>query len=180
MKRNVQWLGLFFLMILLFLTGCNQAGANKDSEIDPYNFYNQVELGVLKEDVDAVLGVEADEEEGAYIYSDAKSGFGVEVVYDFNNSVTMKTLYHDNEKEIMNLSDASVDQSLNDSLAEGMTYQEVKALLGSDGAEIIQVMNPADPNKAIHVIIWFNSDQTGIYASFLGDKGNLINAVYYE
>ncbi len=179
MRRMVQGISLFLsLIFFLFLVGCNQGGDNE--EIDPYRFYNQVALGAVKEDVDLLVGIEPKQEESSSTYIDSNSGFGVEVVYDFNNTVTMKTLYHDDEKEIMALSDASVDESLNDLLTEGMSYEEVKALLGGEGTEIIQVMNPADPNKAIYVIIWFNPDQTGVYASFLGDRGSLINAVYYK
>lgn len=179
MDRRVRWVGLFlFLILLLSVTGCHKDGANKN--IDPYHFYNQVKLGASKEEIDLTLGIEGQQEESSAIYIDSNNGFGVDVVYDVNNTVTMKTLYHDNEKEIMALSDARVDESLNDLLSEGMAYEDVKDSLGGDGTEIIQVMNPVDPNKAIYVRIWFNPDQTGVYASFLGERGHLINAVYYK
>lgn len=179
MRGKVRWIELLLFMILfLSLTGCHKDGANKS--IDPYYFYNQVKLGAGKEDIDLTLGIEPQQKESSAIYIDLNSGFGVDVVYDVNNTVTMKTLYHDNEKEIMALSDARVDESLNDSLSEGISYEDVKDLLGGDGTEIIQIMNPADPNKAIYVSIWFNPDQTGVYASFLGERGRLINAVYYK
>lgn len=183
MQGKNRWMSVFFLIILvLFLTACNSNNSSngKGGNDNPFDFYNQVNLGAVKEDIDVALGVDPLEKEDSYIYVNAEDGFGVMVMYDPENVVIMKTLYHEDEKKIMALSNATVSESQIAEISEGMAYKDVKALLGTDGIEIIQVMNPASQDKPIYMMIWFNSDNTGIYTSFLGDRGSVIEAFYFK
>ena len=183
-KISNRWINLLFLLILaLLLTGCKQASDEPEAKIDPidpFNFYKQIELGDSKDDVDTLFDVDPIEKEGSYTYVDPDGSFGVMIVYDSGNTVFMKTLYNEDESQIMSLSDAKVTEDQVDSILEGMSYKEVKSLLGTDGIEIIEMTNPADLDKPIYMFIWFNPDNTGIYGSFLGDKGTVVNAVYFE
>ena len=181
-KNNVNYLVfyiVFCLGMVLVLSGCG-GSAIKEANSDPFNFYNQVQLGQPKSEVDATLSIKPEEKEGTFIYKDDKTGFGVAINYDASNLVSMKTLYHADEKQIMALSHAKVTEDQLTSITKGITYEEVKTILGSDGLEIIRLANPVDPNTPVSTMIWFNDDQTGIYVTFSGEKGTVISAKYWK
>jgi hypothetical protein len=35
-------------------------------------------------------------------------------------------------------------------------------------------------DKPIHMMIWFNEDNTGLYVTFLGEKGLVLSVNYYN
>jgi hypothetical protein len=80
----------------------------------------------------------------------------------------------------MALSDAVVTEEQGSSITEGMSYDDVVSLLGTEGIEIIQMVNPSDMDKPIHMMIWFNEDNTGLYVTFLGEKGLVLSVNYYN
>jgi hypothetical protein len=89
-------------------------------------------------------------------------------------------LYHEDDSEIMGLSDASVSEEQMANIIEGMPYNKVKSLLGSDGTEIIEMANPVDVNNPIIMKIWFNDDQTGFYVTFLGHQGTVKSVKFWK
>jgi hypothetical protein len=169
---------LLVLITLCFLTftACSQQAALSD----PFDFYNRVELGATKEQVESDLGVTGVLSDGTYQYVDETTGFGVMVVYDSGDAVNMKTIYNADETKIMALSDAVVTEEQGSSITEGMSYDDVVSLLGTEGIEIIQMVNPSDMDKPIHMMIWFNEDNTGLYVTFLGEKGLVLSVNYYN
>ncbi|WKY45788.1 hypothetical protein Q5O14_06730 [Eubacteriaceae bacterium ES2] len=178
MKRKSFFKIVIYVVItlsFLTLTACSQQSALSD----PFDFYNRVELGETKDQVEADLGVTGVLSDGTYQYVDEATGFGVMVVYDSGNTVNMKTIYNADETEIMALSDAVVTEEQGNSITEGMSYDDVVSLLGTEGIEIIQMVNPSDMDKPIHMMIWFNQDNTGLYVTFLGEKGLVLSVNYY-
>lgn len=178
-KRGLIKFCLVLMFSLLFLTGCNQETGSRPAS-DPFDFYNRVELGELKEAVEADLGVTGVLSDGTYQYVDEATGFGVMVVYDSGNAVNMKTIYNADETKIMALSDAQVSEEQVANITEGMSYEDVVGILGTDGVEIIQMVNPSDIEKPIHMMIWFNDDNTGLYVTFLGEKGLVLSVNFYN
>ena len=61
-----------------------------------------------------------------------------------------------------------------------MTYEEVKALLGTDGLETITKVNLNDENNPTSMMIWFNDDQTGYYITFLGHQGTVKSVKFWK
>jgi hypothetical protein len=168
--------GFFLLGIVIMLSGCN-----KDvSKVDSLNFYNTVQLRETKDEVDAALKVTPKKVNGEYIYIDVNSGFGVSVFYDTDNLVYTKALYNADNTKIFALSDAKVTEDQVASITPGMTYEEVKALLGTDGLETITKVNLSDENNPTSMMIWFNDDNTGIYIAFYGYQGTVENAKYWK
>lgn len=152
-------------------------------ELNPspvYNFYNKVTLGQAKADVEAVLGVAPETDaNGESVFYDPGNGYGVSVVYGADNLVTTKTLLlASGAVDFLALNNAAVNESQVASIKEGMTYNEVKAILGVEGMEFIRMKNPIDINKPLLGMAWVNSDGSSIVVNFTGYKG-IVNAAEY-
>jgi hypothetical protein len=169
---------ILILSLMVVFSGCT--GTKDEAVNSPDHFYNQVNLGMEKNQVESTLGVKPEEKDGTYIYTDDQTGFGVQVSYDASDLVSSKVLYHDQDSEIMGLSDANVSEDQMASITEGMPYDEVKSLLGSEGTEIIEMANPVDAKNPIVMMIWFNDDQTGYYVTFLGHQGTVKSVKFWK
>ena len=146
------------------LVGCGNGATDAEPSVEPsakpsanlsedsleqgqvYDFYNKVELGQTKEEVDATLGVDAEELTSDILSYENDKGYGVTIGLSTmlsstdTNEVFTKMLSGSKWTEYQ-LQDAfrkenaiSDDQAA--SITEGMTYDEVKAILGSEGVEI--------------------------------------------
>ncbi len=181
LKRSVSRWQFSVILILgaaIILSGCN--GTKNETANKPDDFYNQVQLGMEKSQVESALGVKPEAVDETYVYTDAQTGFGVQISYDASDMVISKILYHEDDSAIMGLSDANVTEDQMAGITEGMPYAEVKALLGSEGTEIIQMANPVDSNNPIVMMIWFNDDQTGFYVTFLGHQGTVKSVKFWK
>lgn len=168
MRFKVNSTGLFILMVsligLLLLSGCGQSGGGSGSgsstsgentssttqnEGDPYGFYNQVQMGQTKEQVDAALGVTPEElATDSYIYTD-KDGYAVAVGFSDILSksgapeVLSKMIYGTKSAWYMNSvgkkNEITDEQAAK--ITEGMSYDQVKTILGSDGIENTTMSN---------------------------------------
>ena len=167
---------IFLLGVVIVLSGCDKE-VSKD---DALNFYNTVQLRETKDEVEAALNGTPKESNGEYIYIDADTGFGVSVFYDADNLVYTKAVYNADNTKIFALSNAKVTEDQVASITPGMTYEEVKALLGTDGLETITKVNLNDENNPTSMMIWFNDDNTGIYIAFYGYQGTVENAKYWK
>lgn len=167
---------IFLLGIVTMLSGCDKHVSKEDA----LNFYNTVQLRETKDEVDAALKANPREVNGEYIYIDANTGFGVSVFYDTDNLVYTKAIYNADNTKIFALSDAKVTEDQVAGITPGMTYEEVKALLGTDGLETITKVNLNDENNPVSMMIWFNDDNTGIYIAFTGYQGTVENAKYWK
>lgn len=184
MLTRSKTLFLFTLILILglavILSGCNGGGTKNEAVNKPDYFYNQIELGMAKSQVESALGVTSEEIDDTYVYTDQQTGFGVQISYDASDLVISKILYHEDDSKVMGLSDANVSEDQLNSITEGMSYDEVKGILGSEGTEMIQMTNPVDPNNPIVMMIWFNDDQTGFYVTFAGIKGTVKSVKFWK
>ncbi|TYC83915.1 hypothetical protein FXB42_14810 [Acetobacterium wieringae] len=152
-KKRV-WIGFVLLCTLVLLTGCGQTTGEKgstDQSADQTektisttdkvsDFFNKVKIGQTKEEVEAALGVTPTSPiEGAFDYVD-ENGNGVTVIFmerslgDGSPKVALSKKLIGSEKYI---TEATDDQRITaeqaEKITEGMTYDEVKGILGQDG-----------------------------------------------
>ncbi|KNZ40815.1 hypothetical protein [Acetobacterium bakii] len=150
---------LIFLMAVLvsasvFMAGCSQQGTKDtgggtkaaDSTAalkEIYAFYDKVQLGQTKAEVDTALGVTAKEPmTDVFQYTDT-NGNGVMIGLSsvFSQDGTSKIVFNKSveglEAYLITLPD---DKRITDeqaqSISEGMTYEEIKAKLGGNGYEL--------------------------------------------
>ncbi|KNZ41551.1 hypothetical protein [Acetobacterium bakii] len=138
---------------------------------DPYGFYNKVQLNQTKDEVDSTLDLntKVDISENAYVYTDEITGYGVSVSYNSANQVISKTIAYPKNADIASLSNAKVTEDQVAVIAEGMTYNDVKNLLGSDGVEVSRMQNTELNNEPTYIRMWINEDETAIMVAFVGN-----------
>ncbi|MEL7662372.1 hypothetical protein [Acetobacterium wieringae] len=155
--KNWGLIGFVLLCSLVLLTGCGQPAGQKDSsdqadgqttekestdqaDDNISDFFNKVQIGQTKAEVDAALGVTPTSPvEGAFDYVD-ENGNGVTVIFmerslgDGSPKVALSKKLIGTEKYI---TEATDDQRITaeqaEKITEGMTYDEVKGILGQDG-----------------------------------------------
>ena len=188
-----------FLSLLILITGCFPKGADKSDDSDTktpteketivdvspiakigqdqpfYDFYHQVAINQTKAEVNNTLGVEpVVDADGSYTYTDPSTGYSVNVVYSDSDLVTMKVLIPPTEgDEWIKLSRANVSESQVPSIVEGMTYEEVKNILGSEGLELGTMIYPESNDQVLYLLIWMNPDLSSITVAFDGDTGKV-------
>ncbi len=166
-------------------------GEKKAVSTDPLNLYNQVLVGMNKEEAEKALKVEGTVKGKGFNYIDEKTGYGVTVSYDTVAStgveaaetsdseeapeiVVFKQLYVPDDTYLDALVNANVTVDQINSLKEGMAYEEVKSILGGvDGTEINSAYNKKDAANTYSVMAWFNPDHSIAYLTFQGYKGSL-------
>lgn len=184
LKLNFRILGLLVITSVCaagLLTGCGKPGATTGSETQSQenvaDFYNQVQIGQTKAEVDALLGVTPTEPvEGAFQYLD-ENGNGVTVFYmerifgDGSPKVALSKRMIGTEKIIAFTPD---EQRITDEQAakitEGMTYDEVKSILGQDGLEVSATVGANDV-PAIERYWIKNGMASMISVTFTGPSG---------
>lgn len=183
----IKWrsivLAMFVLVgLVVLMSGCSQNNSNTESasKNDPYAYYNRVQMNQTKAEIDAMFGVvpTKEGETNTYRYSDNNTGYGVVVDFDDSNMISAKTVYYMDEAVSANLSNAKVTEGQVAAITKGMTYNDVKTLLGSDGVEINRTQNPVDKTQPINVWAWINDDNSTIMVVFTGDKGIVDSAQY--
>jgi len=139
---------------------------------EPYGFYNKVQLNQTKNEVESMLDLntKVDINENSYVYTDEKTGFGVSVSYNSANQVISKTIAYPKNADIASLSNAKVTEDQVAVITEGMTYIDVKNLLGSDGVEISRMQNTDLNNESTYIRMWINEDETAIIVSFVRNE----------
>jgi hypothetical protein len=184
MKKTRLFLVITIACVMLsFLTACSKtAGQSSVTKETIFDFYNKVQMDQTKAQVDATLAVEGTESamlKNSFTYSDPETGYGVSVLYGDKNTVTSKTLFYSDRKELAFLCVKKVTQDQADKITEGMTYDEVKTALGGDGIEISTTQIPFDGNKLSSIFIWVNPDGSIIQIVF-GTDGTSDNAIFFE
>ncbi|MEI6579639.1 MAG: hypothetical protein WCN92_09285, partial [Eubacteriales bacterium] len=115
-----------------------------------FDFYNKVQIDQTKEQVVAELGVagkESTQLKNSFSYTNADTGYGVSVIFSDANKATSKTLIYSDRKELAGLFNKTVTQAQSDTIKKGMTYDQIKSILGEDGVEISTTQIPFDNNK---------------------------------
>lgn len=165
----------FMISIMVLFSGCGE----RLSVAEVYNFYNLTQLYQTQSEVEATLGVEPVVEDKDYTYLDEKTQFGVTVNYDDSGKVVSKMLYSENDDNYLKLNRSDVSEDQKSSITQGMTYEEVKTILGGEGIEMGSYDNPLDKSKPLYLMGWLNSDKTGIYVSFVGKNGTVFTVDFY-
>lgn len=182
---------LFCLLILV--SACGQSGTTNDSvtesqenagdtnstvaEEDVKNFYDKVQFGQTKEEVDALLGVTPTSVvDDAYDYVD-ENGNGVTVIFyvrslgDPDPKVALSKRLIGTEKLIVATPD---DQRITDEQAEkiteGMTYDEIKAILGQEGIEVSSTEGSNDLPEVERY--WIKNGISMLSVTFEGPNGS--------
>ncbi len=147
-------IGFVLLCSLVLLTACGQTAGEKgstDQSADQTektisttdkvsDFFNKVKIGQTKEEVDAALGVTPTSPiEGAFDYVD-ENGNGVTVIFmerslgDGSPKVALSKKLIGTEKYLIEATDDQrITEEQAEKITEGMTYDEVKSILGQDG-----------------------------------------------
>lgn len=192
------------LGLLIVVGGCVPGGSDKSgdsdtktttenedgSEVSPipkigqdqpyYNFYNKVAINQTKAEVASALGVEpVMDTDSSYTYNDPATGFGVNVIYSAGDLVTTKILMAPvGGGEWIKLSTATVTESQVSSIVEGMTYEQVKSILGGDGLELGAMIYPGSKDAVIYTLMWMNPDFSSISVAFDGKTGKVLMAEF--
>lgn len=145
-----------------------------------YNFYNKVTINQTKAEVDSTLGVEPEmDADGSYRYYDATTGYSVGVFYSAGNLVTTKVLIvAEGGGEWLKLSPATVAESQVPKITEGMNYDQVKTILGSDGLELTAMIYPGTKDKIVLTLVWVNLDFSSLSVTFDGETGKVLFSEY--
>jgi hypothetical protein len=205
-KKSVHLMLVLIVVLglLILVSGCVPGGADKSgdtdgtiatekdtvSEVSPipkigqdqpfYNFYNKVAINQTKAEVASVLGVEpVMDTDSSYTYNDPATGFGVNVIYSAGGLVTTKILMAPvGGGEWIKLSTTTVTESQVSSIVEGMTYEEVKSILGGDGLELGAMIYPGSKDAVIYTLMWINPDFSSISVAFDGKTGKVLMAEF--
>ncbi|MBC3796634.1 hypothetical protein [Acetobacterium tundrae] len=147
-----------------------------------FNFYSQVKMNQFKAEVDDILGAVPEvDEDGLYTYVDTNTGYGVCIAYNDRERVTLKGISTPEcESELIALGNMSVTPIQVASIKEGMSYEEVKRILGGAGIEVICVENQLDRDKLLYGMAWINKDGTAITVQLDGYKGTAYTAKFRE
>ena len=147
-----------------------------------FNFYSKVKMNQFKAEVDDVLGaVPKVDEDGLYTYVDANTGYGVCISYNESERVILKGISTpESESELNALGNMSVTPIQVANIKVGMSYEEVKRILGGEGIEVICVENPLDRDKLLYGMAWINKDGTAITVQVDGYKGTAYTAKFRE
>lgn len=172
------------VVLMIFVVG------KKEVSTDPLNLYNMVWVGMTKEQAEKSLEVEGSAKGKGFNYVDENTGYGVTLSYDIITTATgesaetaseeapevvvFKQLYVPDNTYLDGLVNANVTADQIKLLKEGMSYEEVKTILGGvDGIEINSAYNKKDAANSYSVMAWFNPDHSVAYLTFLGYKGSL-------
>ncbi|WP_303867695.1 hypothetical protein [Acetobacterium wieringae] len=181
-------IALIILAVVAVVVFVIFGGAKKEISTDPLNLYNQVLVGMTKDEAEKTLAVEGSAKGKGFNYIDENTGYGVTVSYDTVATtgaetsdseeapeiVVFKQLYVPDDTYLDGLVNANVTADQVNSLKEGMAYEEVKTIMGGvDGTEINSAYNKKDPANSYSVMAWFNPDHSVAYLTFQGYKGSL-------
>ncbi len=200
MNGRVLFILLVGLLCLGFLlVGCGNGATDAGPSVEPsaepsaeanedpqeqgqvYDFYNKVELGQTKEEVDAVLGVDAEELTPDIHSYENEDGYGVTIGLSTMlsptdaNAVFTKMVSGSKWTEYQLQADFRKENAISDDQAaniiEGMTYDEVKGLLGSEGIEI-SLSQQYDGSIEVERS-WYKDSIVSLFSiSFNGTDGN--------
>lgn len=191
MKYAKTILITFIAATLVVFSGCGENSANGSSnsqntaksgaaQSTVLAFYNKVDLGQTKDKIDAALAVTPTTDtdvQNQYEYDEPKTDNGVAVLYDKDNKATGKTVKYGSHADIAPFCKKPVTKGQSDKITKGMTYDQVKELLGGEGVEVGRY--DLELNGKVSLIRrWANSNGSCIQAYFATD-GTVNNALFY-
>ena len=147
-----------------------------------FALYNKVSLEQTKDQVDEELNITGEENSAApniYTYLDSTTGYGVSVMYDNNKNAISKTLIYTSHKDIAPFCKKAVSKDTAALIKGGMTYDQVKALLGGDGIEICLSESEVGSQEKSVIRRWANNDGSCLDVYF-GPDGTVSNSYFGE
>lgn len=198
MSKKAKFAMVICLAGSLLLTGCtsntNTTTTDKvtstsistkaEAETNKFEMYNKVSIGMTKAQVDAALGVSPKESTDKtvanhYIYQGSKDVFGVSVLYNEQNKAYSKTVIYNTNADIASFTSKPVTAEQEGKITEGMTYQEVKEILGGEGVECS--ITASDKTLSIQGVIrrWANNDGSSAQVVFTSAE-KVGNSIYFK
>ncbi|MBR5272227.1 MAG: hypothetical protein IKU25_02385 [Clostridia bacterium] len=166
------------VILILSMTSCSlfDDGEVVDAKSDPnlpapetleelYSYYNQVERGMTRAQIEAKFGVGEDsfDEEGAKTfttYKNEKKSAGVTVIYSFDDSVSAKILYYNNAKDLVKFC-TPFDEAKLEKLEQDQLMKNVREILG-DGLELSCEYSANSLTNFSKIYSWFNEDGSNL------------------
>ena len=108
-----------------------------------------------------------------------ETSYGVSVLFDDKDKIMSKTLIASDYKELGFLFDKKFTQEQADKIKKGMSYDDVKKLLGCDGVETSQTQISFADNKIAKICIWVNKDGSKIQ-DVIGTDGTANDASFFD
>lgn len=198
MKRNLIVLAIVLILAALFtsLGGCGKKSPSTTTTTDSgpainttstearqkvFALYDKVQLNQTKIEVDAALGTGKQDEsyDKAYNYMDKDNKYGVSVIFNDSHQATSKTAIYQTHKELAPLTGKAVTRAQSNQILKGMKYDEVKAVLGSEGVEVSATQIPFENKKVSYILRWANTDGSCIQVVLLTD-GTVGNVLYFD
>jgi len=184
----MQKLKIFSLIAMIglmvsFSAACNAgSGSSNATRETVFEYYNKVQMNQTKAQVDAELGVAGKaiaQLANSFSYTNEQTGFGVSVLYSDAGTVTSKTLFYPDHKDLAFLFSKKVTQAQADKITKGMTYDQIKTLLGEDGIESSRTQIAFNGNKESTINLWVNKDGSLIQVVMLTD-GTSSDATFFD
>ena len=185
MSKRAKCAMVFCLAGSLLLTGCasntkstttdksasTSVSTKEETKTKKFEMYNKVSIGMTKAQVDVAVGVTPTESTDKtvanhYVYKGSKDVFGVSVLYNEQNKAYSKTVIYISHADIASLTAKPVTAEQEKKITEGMTYQEVKEILGGEGVECsITASDKTLINQGV-IRRWANSDGSSAQVVF--------------
>lgn len=133
-----------------------------ETEEELYSYYNQVERGMTREDVEALFGegeakMSEDGEETYISYKNEKKSAGVNIIYAFDGTVRAKILYYNKAADLVPFC-TPYDESKISQLEEKMPVSKATEAFGGEGLEIACEYSVNSPDSYSKILSWFNED----------------------
>lgn len=169
-----KFLSLTMAALMIFsLCSCLPGDEEDVINIDPtavppqtreelYSYYNQVERGMTRADVEALFGkgevkLSEDGEETFTSYKNEKKSAGVNIIYAFDDTVHAKILYYNKAADLVPFC-TPFDESKISQLEEKMPVSKATEVFGGEGLEIACEYSANSPTGYSKILSWFNAD----------------------
>lgn len=126
-----------------------------------YSYYNKIDRGTTKAEVEALFGkgevkYEGDDVELFTVYKNEKKSAGVNIIYNYDDTVSAKVLYYNKSADLVKFSN-EFDEDKIPELSEKDPVAKAEELFGK-GLEIGCQYNANSPTGYSKILSWFNED----------------------
>lgn len=185
MKKISLILSLF--LIALCCTSCMPWPESTEEvpQVDPnaippetveelYSYYNQVNRTMTRADVEALFGPgeerKDDTGEVMYIaYVNEKKSSGVNVIYNYEDTVRAKTLYYNKSEDLIPFANGYTEEALSE-VHEKDKLSKAEELFGGPGLEIVCEYSQNNVLDEAKIYSWYNEDGSSVQLHTQGDK----------
>lgn len=139
-----------------------------------YSYYNRVDRTMTRADVEALFGPgeerKDDTGELMYIaYINEKKSCGVNVIYNYEDTVRAKTLYYNKSEDLIPFANGYTEEALSE-IHEKDYLSKAVELFGGEGLEIVCEYSQNNVLDAAKIYSWYNEDGSSVQLHTQGDK----------